>query len=148
MNVPIEINNDKWEQNMIVTSATSYNVVLGNDWLLKVKGAIDFKKRSLKYEQDSEINYTPISCWQKFKDPQKVYEIENFKENKMFELELEEMDFYDFLEEEQTQNKVQIEANDTLLQITEEKKTVIGQLDKKQREQLQKLLQKYEGVIP
>ena len=43
--------------------------------------------------------------------------------------------------------KAQIEEGDTLLQITEDKKTVTGNLNDEQKEQLQKLLQEYEDII-
>lgn len=155
-NVIVEANNDKWELEMLVTSSTSYNVVLGNDWLSKVKGTINFKKRILVYEWDNEYNQLPISCWQKFKNPQKLYKIELHEENNDYELELEEINedneenyLNEIIEhlEEQRYNKVQIEKDDTLLQITKEKKTVIGQVNEKQKEQLRKLLLKYEEVI-
>ncbi|HVH95668.1 MAG TPA: reverse transcriptase family protein, partial [Bacillus sp. (in: firmicutes)] len=43
--------------------------------------------------------------------------------------------------------KVQIEETDQTLQIDEERKTVIGEMDQKQRNQLQEILQSYEDVI-
>src|SRR5438046_1005066 len=85
-----KLNYDKWTQEMIVTSSTSYNVVLGNDWISKVKGIINYKERNFTYDYENETNQIPISCWKKFRNPNQLYEIEFFKENELKELELEE----------------------------------------------------------
>ena len=66
------------------------NVVLGNEWIAKVNGIINYKERIFTYESDYEMNQIPISCWQKFQDPKKVYEIEPYDKNGVYELELEE----------------------------------------------------------
>ena len=43
--------------------------------------------------------------------------------------------------------KAQIEKDDILLKINDEKQTVIGEIDEQQRKQLQELLSKYQDVI-
>ena len=126
---------------------------MGNEWIAKVNGIINYKERIFTYESDYEMNQIPISCWQKFQDPKKVYEIEPYDKNGMYELELEENENEEehlikmFEIKEQPFNKVKIEDSDIMLSITEEKQTVTGQINDKQKEQLHELLQKYEDVI-
>ena len=98
-----------------------------------------------------------MSCWQKFNDPNICYEIKPIKQIEEYDLELESEDEDEdnvekiFLENQEQKEarfmKAQIEEGDTILQITEEKKTVIGSIDDKQKEQLRKLLQEYEDII-
>ena len=89
-------------------------------------------------------------------NPNILYEIQPIKQIKEYDLELEEDDDDEDIEriffenedrKEQRFMKAQIEEGDTLLQITEDKKTVTGSLNDKQKEQLQKLLQEYEDII-
>ena len=151
------INNDEWTIEMIVTEARNYNVILGNQWLGKVKGIINYNDGIFSYENNGERDFTLMSCWQKFNDPNICYEIKPIKQVEEYDLELESEDEDEdnvekiFLENQEQKEarfmKTQIEEGDTILQITEEKKTVIGSIDDKQKEQLRKLLQEYEDII-
>ena len=184
LNVPIKIHTDQWYIDMQVTEAKSYNVILGNDWLTKAKAVIDYKKRYLRYENENETNQIPMSCWQKFKDPMVLYEIEPIPEEyNGFELEEDDSDeenikeyqrfnrcTFDYTPEvtypettlpndekqffieianevDKRFNKVQIEKDDKIIDITKDKKTVVGELTPTQEKQLQTLLQEYEDVI-
>src|SRR5436189_5333290 len=97
------------------------------------------------YDYENETNQIPISCWKKFRNPNRLYEIESYENDELLELELEENDEENFTEEiieqikEQKYNKVKIEEDDVLLQVNEEKKTVIGKLNKEQENQLREL---------
>ena len=89
-------------------------------------------------------------------NPNILYEIQPIKQIEEYGLELEEVDNDEDIErilfenenrKEQRFMKAQIEEGDTLLQITEDKKTVTGNLNDEQKGQLQKLLQEYEDII-
>ncbi|CAG8536577.1 12926_t:CDS:2 [Dentiscutata heterogama] len=63
--LPIEINRIKIPINIEVTEAWDYTVIVGMDWLAKVKRKIDLKHGFLEYEWKDERNKIPITCWKK-----------------------------------------------------------------------------------
>src|SRR6185437_12182357 len=156
VNVPVVINNDKWIIEMIVTDSRNYNVILGNQWIGKVGGILNFNDGIFSYENNNERDSTLMTCWQRMSNPNILYEIQPIKQIEEYDLELEEDDEDEDIEriffenedrKEQRFMKAQIEEGDTLLQITEDKKTVTGNLNDEQKGQLQKLLQEYEDII-
>src|SRR5437588_12990714 len=98
-----------------------------------------------------------MTCWQRFPNPHELIEIKPIAQTK-YDLELELEDEEDDTELERILSvrqenkelrycKVQIEERDKIIEITEEKKTVMGDLNETQKRQLQLLLQKYQDVI-
>src|SRR5256885_891636 len=73
--IPLIINNDKWDIEMIVTESMNYNVILGNQWLGEVKGIINYNDGIFSYECNGERDSTLMTCWQCFPNPNICYEI-------------------------------------------------------------------------
>ena len=75
VNVPVVINNDKWIIEMIVTDSRNYNVILGNQWIGKVGGILNFNDGIFSYENNSERDSTLMTCWQRMSNSNVLYEI-------------------------------------------------------------------------
>ena len=45
--VPIQINEDQWDMEMIVTESKNYNVILGSDWLSLVNRNNELPRRNI-----------------------------------------------------------------------------------------------------
>ena len=56
--VPIQINEDQWDMEMIVTESKNYNVILGSDWLSLVKGIMNYQEGTFYYEGSGDKGLT------------------------------------------------------------------------------------------
>ncbi|KAF0465054.1 gag-pol fusion protein [Gigaspora margarita] len=86
-NLPIVVNKIKIPIDVEVTEAKDYTVIVGTDWLGKVKGRIDLAKGVFEYKWKQEKYQTPITCWKKI-----IYSLEKpvpLKEK--YEVDLEEI---------------------------------------------------------
>ena len=92
VNVPVVINNDKWIIEMIVTDSRNYNVILGNQWIGKVGGILNFNNGIFSYENNGERDSTLMTCQQCMSNPNILYEIQPIKQIEEYDLELEEDD--------------------------------------------------------
>ena len=90
VNVPVVINNDKWNVEMIVTDSRNYNVILGNQWIGKVGGILNYNDGIFSYENNGERDSTLMICWQRMSNPNVLYEIQPIKQIEEYDLELEE----------------------------------------------------------
>ncbi|CAG8801902.1 7538_t:CDS:1, partial [Gigaspora margarita] len=59
-NLLIVVNKVKISIDIEVTKAKEYTIIVGTDWLSKVKGKIDLAKGVLEYELKDEKYQTPI----------------------------------------------------------------------------------------
>ena len=48
---------------MVVTEFKDYNIILGNDWLSKVRARMDYKEGQLTISTDQEDITIPVTCW-------------------------------------------------------------------------------------
>ena len=48
---------------MVVTEFKDYNIILGNDWLSKVRARMDYKEGQLTILTDQGDITIPVTCW-------------------------------------------------------------------------------------
>ena len=71
--VPVKINDEQWEIEMIVTESKNYNVILGSDWLSLAKGIMNYQEGMFYYEGTGDKGLTLMTCWQRFPNPHEHY---------------------------------------------------------------------------
>ena len=59
---------------MVVTESKDYNIILGNDWLSKVKAKIDYNGQLTIATEQGEI-ITPVTCWEQIRNPLQFFPI-------------------------------------------------------------------------
>ena len=50
---------------MYVSESKYYSVIVGNDWLTKTKGLIDYDHQTLNLNHQGKNIYCKITCWEK-----------------------------------------------------------------------------------
>ena len=91
-NIQINIEGIDLSADMVVTESKDYNIILGNDWLSKVKAKIDYNGQLTISTEQGEI-ITPVTCWEQIRNPLQFFSIlQRPNENNQFELELEDED--------------------------------------------------------
>jgi hypothetical protein len=63
--VPVTVKGRTITVDMEVTEAKEYTILVGNDWLDKVGGIIDYPNRLLAFQWDGMKCRTPITCWKR-----------------------------------------------------------------------------------
>jgi hypothetical protein len=93
LNVPVRIGKYEILIDMLVTNSKEYNVVLGNEYLDKVKATIDFASGIMTIGWNEDYESVPITCWEKVNDPKTFVHI-SYKPQLQFkqDLELEDED--------------------------------------------------------
>jgi ADP-ribose pyrophosphatase YjhB (NUDIX family) len=87
--VGVKIGKFEIKEDMIVTEASGYNILLGNDWITnQAKAIINTGKQNMTIKQNNEIDIVPITCFIKI-NPE-IFTLIDFFEEKYNELELEE----------------------------------------------------------
>ena len=90
LNVPINIEGTTTFVNLVVTESKDYNIILGNEWLSKMRAKFDYGNGLLTIVTDQGEVATPVTCWDYIRDPTKFYAIPTISnENQQEELELE-----------------------------------------------------------
>jgi hypothetical protein len=91
-NIPVLLGTKLTYVDMLVTDSKEYNVVLGNEYLDKAQAVIDYYGGFMSIGVADQIEYIPISCKQRIRDPNTLYPIlyKNIYNNMELELELEE----------------------------------------------------------
>jgi predicted aspartyl protease len=64
-NLPINIKGTTIPVDVDVSESMNYTVIVGNDWLTKTKGIIDFSHRIMELEYNNRKLRCGISCWEK-----------------------------------------------------------------------------------
>ncbi|CAI2189289.1 5612_t:CDS:2, partial [Funneliformis geosporum] len=89
--VGVKIGKFEIKEDMIVTEASGYNVLLGNDWITnQAKAIINTEKQIMIIKQNKEIDTVPITCFTKI-NPEILSPIDFFEEE-YDELELEDIE--------------------------------------------------------
>ena len=87
--VGVKIGKFEIKEDMIVTEASGYNILLGNDWITnQAKAIINTEKQIMTIKQNKEIDIVPITCFTKMNPV--IFTPIDFLEEEYDELELEE----------------------------------------------------------
>src|SRR6059058_5968240 len=63
--LPIIIQQQLLPINAIVSEATGYDVLVGNDWLTKYQAKLDWKKQVLNFNVKDQVFTVKATCWKK-----------------------------------------------------------------------------------
>ena len=93
-NVQVNIEGIDISIDMVVTTSKDYNIILGNEWLSKVRAKMDFELGLLTITTEQGEITTPVTCWDQIKNPLQFYPIlqNPISTINNYELELEEED--------------------------------------------------------
>ena len=79
--------------NIIVSEATGYNLLVGNDWLTKYQAVLDWPNKEFKFKVNNKEFIEPATCWKKLtiiEDPDDEFEEEENDDQWEYQLELED----------------------------------------------------------
>jgi ADP-ribose pyrophosphatase YjhB (NUDIX family) len=82
--IPVQMRDIEVNMDMIVTTSSEYNVLLGNEWLQKVNATISYGRNIITIQYNGQQQEIPVTCTQKL-DPTKYTMIDPTEE-----LELED----------------------------------------------------------
>ena len=74
-NVQVNIEGIDISIDMVVTTSKDYNIILGNEWLSKVRAKIDYELGLITITTEQGDIITPVTCWDQIKDPLQLYSI-------------------------------------------------------------------------
>ena len=90
--LPIVIQQQLLPINVVVSEATGYDVLVGNDWLTKYQAKLDWEKQTLTFNAKEKTFTVDAACWKKItiiEDSDDEFE----QEQQNFHLELEDESF-------------------------------------------------------
>jgi len=64
-NLPITIQRQVLPVNVIVSEATGYDLLVGNDWLTKYKANLSWENKELSFQVNGQTFKEPATCWKK-----------------------------------------------------------------------------------
>jgi dUTP pyrophosphatase len=76
-NLPIRIQGQILPADVIVSEATGYDLLVGNDWLTKNQAVIDWPKKEFRFQHNNKTYIEPATCWKKMtviEDPDDEFE--------------------------------------------------------------------------
>src|SRR5581483_891862 len=102
VDLPIKIQNNIMPINAVVTEATDYDVLVGNDWLTKCEAVLSWPDERMTYRWKGRTAEVPITCWTKSTrspvtkeeipvtlDEEDEYEEEEIEEKPAFKMDCE-----------------------------------------------------------
>src|SRR6266487_4894241 len=63
--LPIVVQKQLLPVNVIVSEATGYDILIGNDWLTKYQAKLDWKKQMLTFGTEGKTFEVDTACWKK-----------------------------------------------------------------------------------
>src|SRR6185369_3232160 len=64
-NLPITIQDNLLPIDVVVSEATGYDVLVGNDWFIKYQAILDWRTNELRFKSKNQEYKQPASCWKK-----------------------------------------------------------------------------------
>ena len=92
-NLPITIQNQVLPANVVVSEATGYDLLVGNDWLTKYQANLSWKDWKLNFNKNGQMYEEPSACWKKINvipDSDDEFEEDEEPSQPYYELDLEE----------------------------------------------------------
>src|SRR5947209_3422144 len=80
LKLPIIIQNQDLSINIVVSEATGYNLLVGNNWLMKYQVNLNWKNKELNFQANGQFYKEPAKCWKKLtvvEDLEDEFEEEN-----------------------------------------------------------------------
>ena len=78
--LPIRIQGQILPADVIVSEATGYDLLVGNDWLTKYQAVLDWPNKEFRFKVGNKEFIEPATCWKKLtiiEDPDDEFEEEN-----------------------------------------------------------------------
>jgi len=72
-NVQVNIEGIDISIDMVVTTSKDYNIILGNEWLSKVRAKMDYESGMITIMTEQGEITTPVTCWDQIKNPLQFY---------------------------------------------------------------------------